>query len=266
MRRYGNIRKNALTALLFIVLEAAALLMLANNGIMHRQWAMRSIIETRAAIFGTIEGIGDYFRLKKTNDSLAVVCSGLLEELYAQTGGAYRAAEDTVSYPEFSLTPAKIVKGSFNRQQNYLILDKGRKAGIEPNMGVITDRAVVGVVQAVTENYSYVLSFLSPEINISARLGHSGVVGTLSWNGKGTRSAVLSQVPLHTEIPEGDTIYTSGFSNLYPSGIPIGTVLQTEIVDGASLNAEIRLMQEFRSLDYVNIARNTGKAEIDSLI
>lgn len=267
MRKGGNIRRHILTAFIFIALEAGAIAMMSHSDEIHRQWAMRGVIASRAAIFGTIEGIGDYFGLRKLNDSLTRANSEL-NELLSYYREALRRAEwnvDSASFPGFRLIPAEIVKGSVNKQRNFLILDKGSDDGISPNMGVITDKAVVGVVDAVTAHYSYVISFMSPDINISARLAHSGITGTLRWDGKGSRHAILGQIPLHTEIPEGDTVYTSGFSNLYPPDIPVGTVTSTEIVDGASLNVEIRLLQEFRGLRYVSIVNNTGKAEIDSL-
>lgn len=267
MRKGGNIRRHILTAFIFIALEAGAIAMMSHSDEIHRQWAMRGVIASRAAIFGTIEGIGDYFGLRKLNDSLARANSEL-NELLSYYRETLRRAEwnvDSASFPGFRLIPAEIVKGSVNKQRNFLILDKGSDDGISPNMGVITDKAVVGVVDAVTAHYSYVISFMSPDINISARLAHSGITGTLRWDGKGSRHAILGQIPLHTEIPEGDTVYTSGFSNLYPPDIPVGTVTSTEIVDGASLNVEIRLLQEFRGLRYVSIVNNTGKAEIDSL-
>ena len=46
----------------------------------------------------------------------------------------------------------------------------------------------------------------------------------------------------------------------------MGTVTGTTIVDGASINADIRLLQEFRGLEYVEIVRNEAKAEVDSLL
>ena len=267
MGRHGNIRGKALTALLFIVLEAAALFMVGNSDIIHRQWAMRGIIASRAALFGTAESINDYFRLRKTNDSLAETNAALMERLYQCMSRLPVRETDTSStaFPGFELIPAKIVKGSVNRQDNYFILDKGENDGITTDMGVITDKAVVGIVDAVSAHYSYVISFMSPEMNISARLGHSGITGSLVWDGKGSRSAILSQIPLHTEIIRGDTVYTSGFSNLYPADIPIGIAEETEVVDGVSLDVKIRLLQEFRGLRYVNIVRNPSKAEIDSL-
>ena len=267
MRKGGNIRRHILTAFIFIALEAGAIAMMSHSDEIHRQWAMRGVIASRAAIFGTIEGIGDYFGLRKLNDSLARANSEL-NELLSYYREALRRAEwnvDSASFPGFRLIPAEIVKGSVNKQRNFLILDKGSDDGISPNMGVITDKAVVGVVDAVTAHYSYVISFMSPDINISARLAHSGITGTLRWDGKGSRHAILGQIPLHTEIPEGDTVYTSGFSSLFPPDIPLGTTGEYVVENGATYEVRIRLFEDFSSVRYVTVVSNTDREEITEL-
>lgn len=268
MQRYGNLLKVTVTALLFIVLEAAALLLVRNNDIIHRQWMMRSIIAMKANIWGTAEGMRNYFGLRAINDSLSAENARLHNKLvrYEREISRMNDIKGQVFGSEFTFIPAKIVKGSFNRQQNYFILDKGSDDGIEPQMGVITDNSVVGVVEGVTRNYSYVISFMSPQISLNARLRRDGVTGNMRWDGKGSRNAILGEIPLHTEINPGDTVFTSGFSNLFPPDIPLGTAMDSRIVNGASLDISVSLFQEFRSLRYVKIVRNNGKDETDSLL
>lgn len=266
MPKYGNLIKHAGTALLFIALEVAALLMLNNSDIIHRQWIMRGVITLQASVWGGTESIKHYFSLKSLNDSLAEVNNALYDELtQAKLLLMERGMDTVLQRSTFEFIPATIVKGSTNRQHNYLILNKGKRDGITPQMGVITQCGVVGIIEAVTPGYSYVISFLSPNVNISCRIGHNGAIGRLMWDGKGSKSAVLSEIPLHVEAAPGDTVYTSGFSNLYPSDIPLGTIASSSMKDGASLDLEIDLFQEFKSLKYVSVVRNLDSGEIDSL-
>lgn len=264
MSGYRNLIDKALTALLFIVLEAAALLMLSGNDIIHRQWIVRGTTAFRAVVWGSVQKAGDYFSLGKSNRQLAQANTELLERLI--NAGGDTCLHSAGQEGKFSLVAASIVKGSVNRQRNYFILDKGASDGIRPEMGVITEKGVVGIVDAVTGRYSYVISFMNPQMNVSARIGLDGPVGRMVWNGKGSRGAVLGEIPLHTEVAEGDTIYTSGFSSMYPADIPLGTVTSSRIKDGASLEVGVSLFQEFRSLKYVSIVRNRDIAEIDSLM
>lgn len=263
MSGYRNLIDKALTALLFIALEAAALLMLSGNDIIHRQWLARGTIAFRAAVWGGIQKAGDYFSLGRTNGELAAANTELLERLI--NAGGDTCMQSAGKEGKFTLVPASIVKGSINRQRNYFILDKGASDGIRPEMGVITEKGVVGIVDAVTGRYSYVISFMNTQMNVSARIGQDGPVGRMVWNGKSSKGAVLGEIPLHTEVAEGDTVYTSGFSSMYPADIPLGTVTTSRIKDGASLEVGISLFQEFRSLKYVSIVRNRDIAEIDSL-
>lgn len=264
MSGYRNLIDKTLTALLFIILEAAALLMLSGNDIIHRQWLARGTTAFRAAVWGSAQEVADYFALKGTNESLAASNSELLERLINSAHDTVKQAEGTDG--RFSLVCASIVKGSVNRQRNYFILDKGASDGICPDMGVITDKGVVGIVDAVTGRYSYVISFMNPQMNVSARIGPEGPVGRMIWDGKSSRGAILGEIPLHTPVSVGDTIYTSGFSSMYPADIPLGTVTTSRIKDGASLEIGVRLFQEFRSLKYVSIVRNRDIAQIDSLM
>ena len=50
----------------------------------------------------------------------------------------------------------------------------------------------------------------------------SSYFGTLSWNGRNARFANLDELPRHVEFEKGDTIVTSGYSAIFPSGVVVG--------------------------------------------
>ena len=60
----------------------------------------------------------------------------------------------------------------------------------------------------------------------------------------------------------GDTVYTSGFSSIFPADIPLGTTGKSKIVNGATYEIEISLLEDFSALRYVTIVDNLGKDEI----
>ena len=43
-----------------------------------------------------------------------------------------------------SYIPATVVKNSYTGERNYLVLDRGQKDGVEPDMGVVTARRRIG--------------------------------------------------------------------------------------------------------------------------
>lgn len=257
-----------ITAAIFIVLEVAALTMLNNNGRLQRTWMAKIGHGFMSGIWGTTQSIGDYFSLKKQNEKLAQENYELMV-LLAQarhqelTDSLEFETPVTDSIGQFRFTPASVAKISNNSQHNYLIINKGSDDGIEEGFGVITRRGAIGVIDAVSENYSYARSFKNHEMSLSARLGRSGSVGTLTWDGRS--GALMKEIPHHVDIHPGDTIYTSGYSAIFPPDIPLGTTGKARIVNGATYEINITLFEDFRSLRYVTIVENIGKAEINGL-
>ena len=160
---------------------------------------------------------------------------------------------------------ASIVKISRNKQHNYIILDKGADDGVEPHSGIISSHGVIGIVDAVSSRYSYAISFMNTEFSVSSRLGKEGAVGPLVWDGKGSGGALLRQIPLHNKFEKGDTVYTSGFSSIFPPDIPIGTVEDSRVENGATYEIKVRLLQDFASIRHVTIVANCGRDEITEL-
>jgi rod shape-determining protein MreC len=67
------------------------------------------------------------------------------------------------------------------------------------------------------------------------------------------------------EFAQGDTVYTSGYSSIFPPDIPLGTAGEAKIVNGATYEIEVTLLEDFSALRYVTVVDNTGQNEIDSL-
>lgn len=89
---------------------------------------------------------------------------------------------------------------------------------------VVAPSGVVGITRGVSENYSYVLSFLNTSQQVSAKIGSSNTFGPLSWDGERENMAVLNEIPQHLDVKQQDTVYTSGYSSFYPPDIPLGAV------------------------------------------
>jgi rod shape-determining protein MreC len=77
----------------------------------------------------------------------------------------------------------------------------------------------------------------------------------------------VKDIPLHLFPQKGDTLVTSGFSNIYPADIMIGTI--EEMIDNNSKDfntAKIRFSTNFSTLRHVYVIENLNQTEIDSLI
>ena len=268
--RKGNIIKHVITAAIFIALEIAALAMLNNNGTLQRMWFSEAAQGFMSSIWGSTQKVKDYFHLRSANDSLALENHALrvkvaqMEEAMEAFGAAKpEFAEGKTGH--YSYIPAKIMKISNNTQHNYMIIGKGSADGVSEGAGVITGKGAVGIIDAVSENFSYARSFKNHEMSISARLGRNGAVGPLSWDGRSSAGAILKEIPHHVELHPGDTVYTSGFSSIFPADIPLGTAGKAKIVNGATYEIEVTLFEDFAALRHVTIVENSGKDEMKKL-
>ena len=62
---------------------------------------------------------------------------------------------------------------TISRQHNSITLNKGSLDGIKPEMAVISDEGVVGIIRNVNKHFSTVLPILNTEFSISARIKNS---------------------------------------------------------------------------------------------
>ena len=267
MRR-TSIITHIFNAAIFIILEIAALNMLSHNGAMQNVWFSKGMHAVMGTLWGGTEQIKDYFSLRKVNESLALENHELRTRL-AQYEAQEQEADEKMQISDiaggFRYIPASIMKISNNTQHNYMIIGKGSDDGVTTGSGVITGKGAIGVVDAVSSNYSYAISFKNHEMNISARLGKEGAVGPLSWDGKSRNGAILKEIPHHVEFEPGDTVFTSGYSSIFPPDIPLGTTGKSKIVNGATYEIEVTLFEDFGSTRHVTIVENLGKDEIKKL-
>ena len=240
--------------------------MLNNNSQLQNAWFSRGSHAFMGSVWGFTQNIKGYFSLRSVNDELALENHELRtmlaefenmakEEAYLQAGSA----------GPFRYSPATIVKISNNTQHNYFIVGKGAKDGITVGSGVITGKGAVGVIDAVSENYSYARSFRNFGMSISSRIGKQGSVGPMEWDGRSRNKAILKEIPHHMEFHEGDTVYTSGYSSIFHSDIPLGTVGKAKIVNGATYDIDVELFEDFGALRYVTIVHNSAFEEIKRL-
>ena len=234
--------------------------MLTSSGELQRTWFGKAGQGFMEWIWGGTQKISDYFSLKKQNEILAEENSRLTILLAKQRDSLFRDTLDRMvlqmnTAGNFIYYPTGISKISSNSQHNYIILDKGSVDGIKEGYGVITAKGAIGIIDAVSENYSFARSFKNHQMSISARLGKDG----------SDNKALLKEIPHHIELAVGDTVYTSGYSSIFPAEIPLGTIGDSKIVNGATYEIKVTLFEDLESLRYAIIVGNLGHDEITTL-
>ncbi|MBR5075598.1 MAG: rod shape-determining protein MreC [Bacteroidales bacterium] len=263
--RYGLL--STLTAIaLFIVLETVAILLVVKDGVVQRYKVLGAVRSVEAWFWTKTSQASYYFNYKTENERLAAENLQLRQQL-ARYASAKAELDSVVRIvePDYTFIGATVIRNSVDRQHNYLILDRGAKEGVEPGMGVVTARGVIGIVSAVSRHYAYVISLLNTEQSVSAKLAGSGAFGPMTWPGLAPDRAILSEIPVHVQAAPGDTVLSSGFSTIYPPDIPIGRVIDSKISQGSSQDLTVLLFEDFRSLHNVYIVQNNRGAEIREL-
>ena len=271
MQRRRTITGTLINTAVFILLEIAALGMLRHGDSLQDLFISRAAHGFLGYFWGVSENIADYAALRTENRHLAEEILRLTETITRlEEEAAAAAARDSADYTaawrgKYEFIPAEVIKNSVNKQHNYLIIGKGSDDGVRPQTGIITSRGVIGIVDAVSRHYSYAISFLNSDSSISARIGKDGAAGPMAWDGKGSGNALLREIPLQVKFEEGDTVYTSGFSTIFPPDIPIGRITGSRIVNGATFEIKVSLFQDFSSVRHVCLVRNRDLDEIMSL-
>lgn len=166
----------------------------------------------------------------------------------------------------YRFIPAEVINNSVNRQNNYITLNKGRKDGIRPEMGIVGPAGIVGIITNVSDNYSTGPTVLNKRWRVSAKIKNSNYFGSLTWDGLNYRIAQLNEIPFHVELAVGDTIITSGYSSVFPEGIMIGQIEDFKIDSGDNFyEIDVRLSTNFMTLTYIEVIQDKGQSEINNL-
>ena len=123
---------------------------------------------------------------------------------------------------KFIIKSAKVVNKGIQPNLLSIILDRGTIDGVKNNLPVLTPKGVVGKTIEASKNNSIVQLISDTNFRLSTRILPSGATGILRFvNGE---TAEIREVQKNVVINIGDKVVTSGFSDIYPAGLPVGTV------------------------------------------
>lgn len=173
-----------------------------------------------------------------------------------------------IARPQYKFISAKVIGNTINSANNWLYINRGSNDGLRPDMGVVTGKGIVGIARHVDPNFSAVMSILHREAKISVTLKKEKALGSLVWDGSDPSIMTLKFVPKHFEVHIGDQIVTSGYSELFPKGIPVGYVASEPEPDNENQYfwiMKVRLSQDMSSVNDVYVVDNIYQTELDSL-
>ncbi len=259
MRNLLNILLRYHFVILFIVIESISVGILVQQNDYQHAGFFNFSKTLGSAFFKKTNALKEYMSLREVNRKLMdenTRLKNMLPSGYLMLDTAFKVYNDTLHKLHYRYISAKVINNSTNKQYNYLTLDKGKEEGIEPGMGVITADGVVGTVGAVSDHFALVISLLNRDFRVSAKLKKNNYFGPLEWSGRNTKTAVLSDIPLHVTIQKGDTIVTSGYTTVFPENILLGYVEDFWITNGSFYTVRLRLSNDFSQLEFVTVVQN----------
>ncbi len=235
---------------------------------------MTSAGAVASAVYRTSNSVTGYFHLRGINEDLQQRTAQLEMELI-DLRRQLRAAGEKIygdSVPvdsalrQYRFIMAHVINNSIARSNNFITIDRGESDGVRPEMGVVDQNGVVGIVNVTGPHTARLISVLNSDLRLSCKVKGSDAFGSLVWDGKSPRRALLEEMPRHVEFALGDTVITSGYSVVFPEGIPVGRVVGHKRDDDDNFySLSVELFTDFATLSTVRVIENFSKDEIESV-
>lgn len=252
---------------LFILLECFSLSLMFNFNSYQGSVFFTTANSMVGGIYSAANGVTSYVNLGDVNAKLEAENEELRGQIYEMKRQLAERHIDTMQFNGFNRSAfrfvgTRVINATLGKSNNTLTINKGEKDGIRPQMGVICSSGVVGIVYLTSTRYSIVIPLINTNSKVSCRLGKSNFFGTLQWEHGDPTRAQMTGVPLHAKIKPGQTVETNGFSDIFPSAVPIGKVESAKPApDGLSYLITLKLSTDFNSLQNVSVITNYSHAE-----
>ena len=246
--------------IVFLLLFSISIFLTIQSHSYHKSKFINSANFLTGGIYESVNNIGQYFDLKKENKILLEENNKLKSLLFNSDGDVQIDSSISGNYITI---PAQVSKNSYASTNNYLTLNKGTKDSVREDLGVITSKGIVGIIDNTSKNYSRVLSILNTNSRINAQLKKTNHFGTLIWNTSSPELVQLIDIPKQAPIVAGDTIMTGGRSTIFPKGILIGEVVDFSLDETENYyTVEVKLFNDMTNVGHVHIIKNLDFPEI----
>jgi len=203
---------------------------------------------------GLFGGFGELRRASAENHQLHAQIDAMQTEL---RDTRQRAAEadrlekllNLSSQSQYKSVTAQVIARDPSMWFDSITINKGRWAGVEINMPVVTSDGIVGRVVSTGPLSAQVMLITDEKSGVGAvagQLGQSSAIGSIKGLGE---SGLLDMryVSGLEKVQMGDIVYTTGQDGIYPQGYSIGPVV--ELRPGSATQAQIIHIRPSAGLD-----------------
>jgi rod shape-determining protein MreC len=189
--------------------------------------ALKTALETTTVAWRTYS---DLWNAQQQNFELNVQLVAARSEIQrlsekAAEAERLRALLDFRQQLPFPTVAAEVIASSPGESARAVFIDKGRNAGLVPNLAVITPEGVVGKIIEVFPFSAQVLLVTDASSGAGCLIERTRTQGILK--GKGKYDCEILYVMNEEAVKAGDRVLTSGMDQIYPKGLPLGTVAST---------------------------------------
>lgn len=205
-------------------------------------------------IGGLFGGVGDLRRASVENQQLRAQVEQMQTELRNTREKASEAERlekllNLTTQSGYTTVAAKVIARDPSIWFDSVSIDKGRSAGVQINMPVVTSDGIVGRVVS-TGPFSAQVMLITDEKSgagaVVGQLGQSNAIGSIKGLGK---SGLLDMryVSGLEKVQLGETVFTTGQDGIYPPGYSVGQVV--EIRPGSATQTQVIHIRPSAGLD-----------------
>jgi rod shape-determining protein MreC len=144
---------------------------------------------------------------------------------------------------------AQVIGSSGSDLSRSIYIDKGDDAGLKPDMAVITAGGIVGKVWIVYPSTSLVLMINDQSSGVGTLVDNGRLQGVLRGTPDG--ELVLDRVMSDETITVGETLLSSGGDQIFPKGLPVGTVIKVSPGHEMFLSIKVKPAADLSRLEEV---------------
>lgn len=234
--------------LLLVLLATASLVLLTQNRPMMRS-VRAGALDVTARVESALAWAGPYLRALDENDRLrqeAVDLSSALarsREARLENARLRRmlSLRDTFATPlqtarivSKDVVTARVLNRDLTGQNNLFTINVGRADSVRVGMAVMDERGILGKVVLVSERYARVMPYLNTAFSVPGRILPMQTEGIVHWEGERSDLLLLENVSKTEPVARGQLVVTSGFSGVFPPGLPIGRIDSVSALPGRS--------------------------------
>ncbi len=220
------------------------------------------------AVAGFFESIHDIYNVYEENKALKqnlqqfAQTTADLNELKLENQQLRKMLDAKESkLTDYKLRLAEVVARSPDRWNHTMIIDKGTKDGMQPNMAVITPEGYIGRIQSVS-NFSSQVELVT-DIERGNHIGgivqgKEHIYGVVEGYVPKNNLLIMRKIPMQEDIQPKHLIITSGLGGTIPRGLVLGEVVSVELDDlNLTKNAYIKPSANLNRLEKVFVVERS---------